>query len=330
MAAIVNWWYGSKSTRKYGWNHKETLSEEEEKMFPYKVMNYHPNLSSIKEIDLSPKFPPVYDQGQLGSCTANAILAGYEYTMNKEKEQYVQMSRLGLYWMERNAEHPDDMTTDSGAQIKTGVNITHDKGVGLESLCPYDISKFAEKPSDTFFDDLQYHKSVKIERINKTIKDIDQCLMDGCPVIFGFLVFENFEKTGSDGFVEIPDPKKEKFLGGHAVIVTSSVLKDGKECYKVRNSWGENWGAGGYFFVEKKFMTTTYGAFGKESLCSDLWTIRKVEDNEHDPNIQETDEQKLEHVKTLLGVDSSNNELEPLFDGVRNLVVKVESKKLQK
>ena len=336
MSAIVNWWYGAPakapSSKKYGWNHNETMSEEDETKFAYKVMNYHTNLAAIKEIDLTPKFPPVYDQGALGSCTANAIIGAYEYTINKENETYVPMSRLGLYWMERNKEHPDDMTTDTGAQIKTGVNITHDNGVGLETLCPYDISKFAEKPSDAFFDDLQYHKSVKIERIKKTIKDIDQCLLDGCPVIFGFLVYSSFESadvaTGKC-IVPIPDPKKEEFLGGHAVVLVGATVKDGKECYKIRNSWGSGWGDNGCFYVEKKFMTTSLGVLGMSQLCSDLWTIRKVEDAPNDPHIQETDEQKLSHIKQILGVESTTNELEPLFDGIRNLVVKVESKKPQ-
>lgn len=203
----------------------------------------------------------------------------------------------------------------------------------LKHCVPYDISKFAEKPSDAFFDDLQYHKSVKIERIKKTTKDIDQCLLDGCPVVFGFLVYSSFESAevaAGKCIVPIPDPKKEEFLGGHAVVIVGATVKDGKECYKVRNSWGSGWGyEEGHFLVEKKFMTASLGMLGMRQLCSDLWTIRKVEDAPNDPYIPETDEQKLSHIKQILGVESATNELEPLFDGIRNLVVKVESKKPQ-
>lgn len=337
---MFNWVFGNTQTvqsatpvvRKYGWDTNELVTQEESSKYPYKMMSYHANLGNVKEIDLSSKFPPVYDQEALGSCTANAILGAYEYTMNKENETYIQMSRLGLYWMERFKEHPEDMSTDTGAQIKTGVNITHDEGVGLETLCPYDISKFAEKPSEAFFDDLQYHKSVKIERIKRETKDIDQCLLDGCPVIFGFLVYSSFEtpEVARTGMVPIPDPSKEKLLGGHAVCIVGHVKKNGKEYYKVRNSWSSSWGDQGHFYVEKEFMTTNLGMLGMRPLCSDLWTIRRVNDDKNDPNVSESDEQKLNHVKEILGVDSATNDLETLFDKIRYLVVKVESLKSSK
>lgn len=325
---MLNWFYAQKpAARKYGWNYNEKYTEEELATRPelssYKTFKYHPNLGSVKNVDLSGLFPKIFDQGQLGSCTSNAIISSYEYTMNKERETPLDMSRLGLYYMERDAEGNTD--TDSGAQIKTGVNILHDKGAGLESLCPYDISKFAVKPSDAFYDDLQYHKAVKIERVKKDIKDIDQCLLDGCPVIFGFLVYSSFEsqEVATTGYVPIPNPSKETLLGGHAVVCTGFFEKDGKQYYKVRNSWGENWGDKGYFYVEKKFMTTTFGTFGLQSLCSDLWTIQKVEDDV-DPNVPKTKEQKLACIKENAGVDQSENSLDVLLEGVRNLAVDVE------
>src|SRR3989339_477882 len=108
---MLNWFWrtntNTQSTRKYGWKHTEELLEHEVEKYPFRELKYHKNLASIKEVDLIPKFPPIYDQGNLGSCTANAIIGTYEYTMNKENEKYEQMSRLGLYWMERYAEHPN-------------------------------------------------------------------------------------------------------------------------------------------------------------------------------------------------------------------------------
>src|SRR5664280_1734349 len=47
-------------------------------------------------VDLRPKCPPVYDQGQLGSCTANAIGAAFEFAQIKEELTDFIPSRLFL------------------------------------------------------------------------------------------------------------------------------------------------------------------------------------------------------------------------------------------
>ena len=55
---------------------------------------------STAAIDLSPQCPPVYDQGQIGSCTANAIAAALEFDMMKQGEASFAPSRLFIYYNE--------------------------------------------------------------------------------------------------------------------------------------------------------------------------------------------------------------------------------------
>lgn len=327
---MLNWLYGTtptpKVTRKYGWNHNETLSEEEETKFTYKVMNYHPNLGAVKEVDLRNTHIEVYDQGQLGSCTSNGWCYCYEFEMLKQNEEYIQMSRLMHYYNERVLNNT--VETDSGAQIKDGADVLMKKGMTIESLWPYVIEKFAENPPQNCWDDMQYHMGTKVERVKKTIKDIKQCLIDGYPVVFGFRVYESFEETGADGIVKIPDVKKEKLLGGHCVVCVGFKMINDKEYFIIRNSWSSSWADHGFCYFPTEFMVSTSGVFGRQELCSDFWTVKKVCDVS-DPNVVETDEQKLEHVKKMIGVDSSNNDLEELFNGIKSLVGKVELKKSQ-
>src|SRR5690348_6101171 len=58
------------------------------------------------KVDLRPKCPPVYDQGHIGSCTANAIAAAIQYQRLAEGDQpdFVP-SRLFIYYNERVIEH---------------------------------------------------------------------------------------------------------------------------------------------------------------------------------------------------------------------------------
>ena len=53
-------------------------------------------------VDLRAQCPPVYDQGQLGSCTANAIAGAIEFDQRKEKlTEPFTPSRLFIYYNER-------------------------------------------------------------------------------------------------------------------------------------------------------------------------------------------------------------------------------------
>ena len=65
--------------------------------------------------DLRAQCPPVYDQGQLGSCTANAIAGAMEFDRKKESLPDFMPSRLFVYYNERVIE--GTVASDSGAQI---------------------------------------------------------------------------------------------------------------------------------------------------------------------------------------------------------------------
>ena len=69
--------------------------------------------------DLRKQCPAVYDQGQIGSCTANAIAGAVEFDLLKQKLTDFIPSRLFIYFNERDMEHT--VSTDSGAQIRDGV-----------------------------------------------------------------------------------------------------------------------------------------------------------------------------------------------------------------
>ncbi len=53
------------------------------------------------KMDLRALCPPVYDQGALGSCTANAIGAALQFDQRKQREQGFVPSRLFIYYCER-------------------------------------------------------------------------------------------------------------------------------------------------------------------------------------------------------------------------------------
>jgi C1A family cysteine protease len=93
-------------------------------------------------VDLRTTCPPVYDQGQLGSCTANAIAGAIQFDRLKESKTDFVPSRLFIYYNERVIE--GTVNTDSGAMIRDGIKSVATQGDAPEADWPYDITKFTQ------------------------------------------------------------------------------------------------------------------------------------------------------------------------------------------
>lgn len=219
-------------------------------------------------VDMSGDCPPVYDQGQLGSCTANAIGGALQFDQMKQGDNDFVPSRLFIYYNERVME--GTVHSDSGAQIRDGV-----KSVGKQGACkedptwPYQINKFDDKPPEEAYKQGKRHQAIRYLRLTQALSQLKGCLADGYPFVFGFVVYESFESQEVADTGKVPMPKAhEAVLGGHAVLAVG--YDEGQQRFIVRNSWGDNWGMDGYF-------TMPYPYLLQGSLSRDFWTIRRVE-----------------------------------------------------
>lgn len=219
-------------------------------------------------VDLRSQCPPVYDQGQLGSCTANAIGAAFQFEQRKQKIADFVPSRLFIYYNERVIE--GSVGTDSGAQIRDGV-----KGAATIGVCPevpdwpYDITKFATKPPDPpCYVDAGKNKVVSYQRLPQNLNQMKGCLASGYPFVFGFSVYDSFEtdQVATTGHAPMPS-SGEGEIGGHAVMAVG--YDDANQWFIIRNSWGTGWGMAGYF-------TLPYAYLIDGNLSDDFWTIRVV------------------------------------------------------
>ncbi len=216
--------------------------------------------------DLRRRCPPVYNQGALGSCTANAIAGAIQFDQMKQRLPVFVPSRLFIYYNERVIEHT--VRSDSGAQLRDGIKTVASVGACPEPEWPYNIARFATKPPQRAYRDAKLDRAVSYLSIVQDVNQMKGCLASGYPFVFGFTVYQSFESATVARTGHAPMPQwGERPIGGHAVMAVG--YDDANEWFVVRNSWGKNWGMNGYF-------TLPYSYLIQPALSSDFWTIRLV------------------------------------------------------
>lgn len=192
-----------------------------------------------------------FDQGQLGSCTANAVsfCAWWYWANEKNVVLPEEFSRLYIYAKERELEGTP-LTEDSGAFGHDGFKLLRKVGAPAEKAWPYDSNWRSEPPPVLAVEAHKYR--VKYYRHpRQTKKALQSALSRGYPIAFGFTVYDSFESSqvAESGIMPMPT-RSEKVLGGHEVCAVG-YTSDGVKC---RNSWGTEWGQGGYFIMPWEYI----------------------------------------------------------------------------
>lgn len=258
--------------QKHGLGWLPDLPDQRDKIFrPRSETLRLTELAVTKRVDLRPETPPIYNQGDLGSCTANALAAAFDFDRRKQGQPFMTPSRLFIYWNERYMEGTVD--TDSGARLRDGIKSLHVLGAAPESDCPYIIANFRKKPSAKSYADAEQSQALQYRRIitphDNPAHDMLACLNEGYPFVVGISIYESFEsaKAAEKGIIPMPKPH-ERLLGGHAVLIVGYDL--GRKRFIARNSWGTEWGDKGHFYLPFGYLTA-------KGLADDMWVINTVE-----------------------------------------------------
>lgn len=223
-------------------------------------------LTVLDEVDPRHELPPIVDQGQLGSCTANATACVFEYDAKLDGDHIGPLSRLLIYYGERQIEGTLGQG-DTGAYGHDAFIFAAKHGVCRESDWPYDISQFEGPPPAKAIAREGYYKLRK--RVKAPVQDeatIKSVLSNRQTIAVGFTVYSSFESPEVAQSGIVPMPKRgEEVLGGHEVVIVG-YLKDHPHYFLMRNSWGTGWGIEGYFLMPVAYILN-------RSLTSDLRTI---------------------------------------------------------
>lgn len=248
--------------RKLGW--VKDSPDERDLLYSdkFKVLKKLPRAA-----DLRSGFPPVYDQGNMNSCTANAIASAMEFDEIKQgmKERFVP-SRLFIYYNERAMEGTVDK--DAGGQIRDGIKSVTTQGAPPERLWPYDEKILKVKPGTKPYVQARRYKTVQYFRMMHKLDELRSCLASGFPFVFGIKVYASFlgQEVANTGVLQMPK-KGEKVAGLHAVVAAG--YDDSSQRFIVRNSFGKDWGMDGYFTIPYSYLLDP-------EIAHDFWTLRLI------------------------------------------------------
>jgi len=214
-----------------------------------------------EQVDLRPWGGPIKDQGEEGSCTGHAFSSAREWIARRYEKASPVLSAQCLYAEELIAD--GSFPKDEGAMPRTGCQVLTAKGCCEASLYPYTAGDFTA-PTVTQAQNALKYKTGAYHRI-VTLSDFLGCLADKTPwpVTVGFTVHESFmsEEVEKTGIMPIPRSGEEE-RGGHEVLCLGYDLT--KQLALMQNSWGDDWGQRGYFWMPLPVI---------QAADTDLWMV---------------------------------------------------------
>jgi C1A family cysteine protease len=209
-------------------------------------------------VDLSKDFPIPASQGQQSSCVGWATA----YALKTYQE------RVEIGWSLEPAEHKFSPAyiynqinhgRDNGSQIYDALDLVVTQGVATFATMPYSDQDFLTQPSTAARQEAAQFKGKSWKTANGTM-EIKDALANRLPVVVAILVF--------DDFLHLQGPNSVyntfgTFQGSHAVTIVGYDDDRYGGAFKIINSWSQNWGAGGYFWmpytVANQVLSTPYG-----------------------------------------------------------------------
>ena len=211
--------------------------------------------------------PPVYNQGSIGSCTANSSGSMYAWILKSMTNSQLTPSRLYIYYNSRMLE--GTTRVDAGATLRDTMKSLSLYGVCNETIWAYAQNNLFVKPNTASYAEGSTRKALSYASVPISVSAMQNVLVSR-PFVLGIAVYSSFMslKVAQTGMVPVPNTQTERLLGGHAILVIG--YNNSLNAFLCRNSWGTAWGMGGNFYLP-------YGYGANPNLAFDAWVLYSVE-----------------------------------------------------
>ena len=207
------------------------------------------------QCDHSPNFPPIGNQGAQGSCVGWAVAYYYQTYLQWEEHGWDvslpahQSSPAFTYNLINGG-------MDYGSGFTDAFKVLCDHGCASMEDMPYSQSNYTIFPDESDFTNAIYSRNLQwyyITLNSSGLTSLKNHLLNGHVAVIGISVYANFDNIGSYNNTYCVSQVYGPLRGGHGVTVCGfdddMVTADGVGAFKLSNSWGGSWGAGGYFWM---------------------------------------------------------------------------------
>lgn len=228
---------------------------------------YSPLATIPSSIDLRKEFTQIKDQGEMGACSAFALVSIFEYILKKNKQPDIDLSEQFVYYNARKKEGAPHV--DAGSSLYDIIQTLKNDGVCLEHLFPYNLENLSKESPVEAINDALMRKVVVAKNVKKNVHDIKSAVSEGYPVAISLKVFDSFHPR--KGFIRIPNENEIQHdqSGNHAMVICG--YNDEARVFVVRNSWGRKFGDKGYCYIP-------YGYIENEALLNGACIITQISD----------------------------------------------------
>ena len=227
--------------------------------------------------DISSYGPRIWDQGDLGSCTAHGTIRCYLYALNKKTDSLQhprtyssRPSRAFCYTMTRILEG-EPVDKDTGGTVEGALNAIAKYSLPDEKYWEYVEDNFFVEPSvEVKQKAVRFHR-FKVRHIEQQEHEIKKAIFNNHPVAIGLKIYSSFLSKNAMASGTIPIPNgSEQLQGGHCVSIVG--YDDQSRMFLFANSWGLGVG-----LPEKKgYFNIPYDYILNPNLASDLWICQDV------------------------------------------------------
>ena len=201
--------------------------------------------------DLSPSMPEPGDQGNQGSCVGWAVayaLKSYHERVERQWSLDTDDHRFSPAFIYNQIKGSPDCK--GGTLFVDALNLVRREGVAPLNRFRYRDSECSLIPDAATKQQAKTFAIADWRRVNPMDDvEIKTHIASGFPVLVGITVDQAFvDLSGFEPYTQFTGPN----LGGHAMVIVG--YDDARSAFKLINSWGGDWGEGGFGWVTYKAL----------------------------------------------------------------------------